>query len=413
MSAGAYARYSFILCSQGNDIASGYQFGCLALALSEKFNDKAINTRVLLMVGALTIPWKHHLSQGLPLLDRAYGDGLVSGNLDGAALGHYYNSQSSYLIGQELHELEHKVAVRSQQLRQIKQELHLNNNELLRQVILNLLGRSDTICRLVGEAFNEDTMLSQYQSASNILGLYSFHLHKLLLYYWFGQPSKAAEQATLAAKYLAGATAQATVPLFYFYDSLVGLAQYVAAPYPEQQLVLERVNNNQAKIEHWAQFAPMNFQHKFDLVAAEQSRVLGQKANAIEAYDRAISGAKEAGYIQEEALANELTGKFYLDWGKEKVAASYLQDAYYCYTHWGATAKTDDLAKRYPYLLQPILKQADPAINLLNTLATIAAPTLKIDVKAAENYPLFTTTNNALDFASVLKSAQAISDTIV
>ncbi|MBE9068792.1 AAA family ATPase, partial [Leptolyngbya cf. ectocarpi LEGE 11479] len=413
ISAGAYARYSFILCSQGNDIASGYQFGRLALALSEKFNDKAINTRVFLMVGVLTIPWKHHLSESLPLLNRAYEEGLASGNLDGAALGHYYNSQSSYLIGQELHDLEHQVAVRSQQLRQIKQELHLNNNELLRQVILNLLGKSDTACCLVGEAFNEKHMLSQYKSASNILGLYCFHLHKLLLYYWFEQPNEAAEHAILATEYLAGAIAQATVPLFYFYDSLVALAQHGNDPCSEQRTILEKVNNNQAKLEYWANFAPVNFQHKLNLVKAEQSRVLGQKANAIEAYDRAISGAREAGYIQEEALANELAAKFYLDWGKEKVAASYLQDAYYGYAHWGATAKTDDLAKRYPYLLQSILEQATPATNLLDTLATIASPTLTVDAKAVDSYSLFSTTNTTLDFASVLKSAQAISDTIL
>ena len=413
LSAGAYARYGFILCSQGNDIESGYQFGRLALSLSEKFNDKAINTRVFLMVGVLTIPWKHHLRQSLPLLDSAYEDGLASGNLDGAALAHYYNSQSSYLIGQELHNLEHQVAVRSQQLRQINQELHLNNNELLRQVILNLLGKSDTVYRLVGEAFNEDSMLPQDKSASNILGLYSFHVYKLLLYYWFGQLNQATEHATLAAEYLAGATAQATVPLFYFYDALVALAQYGQALYPEQRTILEKVNNNQAKLEYWASFAPMNFQHKLDLVKAEQSRVLGQKASAIEAYDRAISGAKEAGYIQEEALANELAAKFYLGWGKEKVAASYLQDAYYGYAHWGATAKTDDLATRYPHLLQSLLEQATPATNLLDTLATIASPTLTVDAKAADSHALFSTTNTALDFASVLKSAQAISDTIL
>ena len=52
--------------------------------------------------------------------------------------------------------------------------------------------------------------------------------------------------------------------------------------------------------------------------------VLGEKLEAIELYDRAIAGAKENGYIQDEALANELAAKFYLDWGKEKVAASYV-----------------------------------------------------------------------------------------
>ena len=75
---------------------------------------------------------------------------------------------------------------------------------------------------------------------------------------------------------------------------------------------------------------------------------LGQKVEAIDLYDLAIAGAKANGYVQEEALANELAAKFYLDWGKEKFAASYIQEAYYSYAYWGAKAKVADLERRYP-----------------------------------------------------------------
>ncbi len=49
---------------------------------------------------------------------------------------------------------------------------------------------------------------------------------------------------------------------------------------------------------------------------------------AMDAYDRAIALAKEHEYIQEEVLACELAAKFYLAWGKEKIAQTYLTDAY-------------------------------------------------------------------------------------
>jgi hypothetical protein len=79
----------------------------------------------------------------------------------------------------------------------------------------------------------------------------------------------------------------------------------LSQPSSEVSTALERVAENQTQLQQWAHYAPMNYQHKVDLVEAEKCRVLGQKAEAIEFYDRAISLAKANAYIQEEALANE------------------------------------------------------------------------------------------------------------
>lgn len=130
---------------------------------------------------------------------------------------------------------------------------------------------------------------------------------------------------------------------------------------------------------------------------------MGEKSEAIEYYDHAIALAKENGYIQEEALANELAAKFYLDWGKEKVATSYMQEAYYCYACWGAKAKVADLEKRYPKLLATILKQPQIAVNLSNTIANIASATVLSSS---------TSISNTLDLATVLKASQALSSEI-
>ena len=68
-------------------------------------------------------------------------------------------------------------------------------------------------------------------------------------------------------------------------------------------------------------------------------------------YDRAIALAKENEYINEEALAQELAAKFYLSWGKQAIAQTYMTNAYYAYSHWGAIAKVKDLEARYPQLI--------------------------------------------------------------
>ncbi|NJL09774.1 MAG: hypothetical protein HC908_04935 [Calothrix sp. SM1_7_51] len=164
---------------------------------------------------------------------------------------------------------------------------------------------------------------------------------------------------------------------------------------------LNQITTNQQQMQIWANNAPANFLHKYQLVEAEKARILGQKIEAIELYEQAILNAKENEYTQEEALANELAAKFYLEWGKEKIAQTYMIDAYYCYTRWGAKAKIDDLEKRYSQLLQPILQQR---LNLhsLETITTITQSFTSTNTSISE----------ALDFAAILKASQNLSSEI-
>ncbi|WP_293296625.1 MULTISPECIES: ATP-binding protein [unclassified Microcoleus] len=164
-------------------------------------------------------------------------------------------------------------------------------------------------------------------------------------------------------------------------------------------------------MQHWANHAPMNFLHKLCLVDAEKHRVLNQKMEAIEMYDRAIHLAKENDYIQEEALAQELTAKFYLGWGKEKVAEAYMQQAYYCYARWGAKAKTDDLETRYPQLLIPILQPQQSRPLLGETRFQVDKSSLS-DRTIQTTRSSSSSISESLDFATIFKASQALSSQI-
>ncbi|MEB3358849.1 MAG: GAF domain-containing sensor histidine kinase [Synechococcales bacterium] len=164
-------------------------------------------------------------------------------------------------------------------------------------------------------------------------------------------------------------------------------------------------------MKEWAAHAPQNFEHKYSLVAAERYHALKQRAEAIDLYDCAIAKAKANGYIQEEALANELAAKFYLGWGKEKVAASYMQEAYYCYARWGAKAKVQDLEHRYPGLLAPILQQQQTPLSLNETVFTLDSPrTTALPTSGTQSSSSGSTSiSDALDLTSVLKASQTLS----
>ena len=150
----------------------------------------------------------------------------------------------------------------------------------------------------------------------------------------------------------------------------------------------------------------MNYQHKVDLVEAEKCRVLGQKVEASEFYDKAISGAKEQGYIQEEALANELAAKFYLDWGRQRIAGDYMIEAYYGYARWGAKAKVAELERRYPQLLASILQQNRTAFSVNETVFATGTVTSTSSSNSSSSV------SDSLDLKAILKASQTISGEI-
>ncbi|MGB3264622.1 MAG: GAF domain-containing protein, partial [Microcoleus sp.] len=192
-----------------------------------------------------------------------------------------------------------------------------------------------------------------------------------------------------------------------FYDALAQLAIYAGAAPTERQQILNRVETSQKKLKELAQLSPIDYQHKVELVEAEWRGVLGQKAEAMELYDRAIAGAKANEYLNEEALACELAAKFYLSWGREKIARVYMIDACNCYARCGDRAKIDDLEKCYPQLLLPSLQPAALGANPLATFAKIAS----------KNYSLHPSIYSSVSrhisdfgvFSTLLKACQALS----
>ncbi len=407
-----YVDYGVILCGIIGDISSGYNFGQLGLQLFDRLQFTPFKCRAWYVVYTYIHHWKVPLQEALPKLQEAYQTGLATGDIEAAGLNAAAYCCYAYYAGKELTDLADEIDAYCQAVNQLKQTTSKYYLEIHQQTVLNLLGRNEIPSRLTGKAFNAEEMLPLLQAANHWTALFYLHFNQVILNYLFGAYSQAAQSSIWVEHYLQGGVGSFVVPLYPFYDSLIQLALYADASEQEHPQILERVTHNQNKLQAWSTFAACNHQHRWELVAAEQHRVLGQYAEAIDFYDKAIASAKINCFIQDEALANELAAKFYLDWGKDKVAASYMQEAYYCYTRWGAKAKTSDLENRYPNLLRPILQQANQPLNVLETLATITPPNLSIHTSTDLSCSSSTGINTALDFASILKASQSLAGTI-
>ncbi|MDB9515329.1 AAA family ATPase [Kamptonema animale CS-326] len=402
-SSSGLAFYGLLLNAVFQDIESGYQFGRLALGLAKQFNAPDIKAFVFHLVGACAIYGKAHIRETLPILWEGYESGLEGGNFEQAGYAAMIKCEHAYFMGEELGVLAQEMARINDALTRLEQKISLGWHKITQQSVSNLLNILENPCSFSGEFYNEEISLLRHQEANDRVGIGYYFINKMGSCYLFGDFQQAKENALHAEQYLDSLQGSFSVLVFYFYDSLTHLSIYPSVSNAQQENFLNRVENNQEKLKKWADYAPMNFSHKFLLVEAQKEQVLGNKAEAINYYDRAIAEAKANGYIQEEALANELAGKFYLDWDKQRIAREYLIEAYYGYTRWGAKAKVADLETRYSQLLAPILQQKRSSLSVNETVFATA----KITSTSSSS-----SISDSLDLATILKTSQTISGEI-
>jgi predicted ATPase/class 3 adenylate cyclase/GAF domain-containing protein/tRNA A-37 threonylcarbamoyl transferase component Bud32 len=388
-----YAMHGMVFCAFLQEVETGYGFGQLALSLLDRFNVPEFKSIILLLFGG----WIQHRQEALlatiPTLKEGYRLGMETGDFVDAGYNIYICFYTHLFAGVELDTWEPEIASYRAIMAQLKQYSARVYLDMIQQTVQNLRETRIRPDLLIGSAYDETVMIPKHYQDNEFTAIACACIYKLLLAYCYGNYTAALDHITQVKQYLMGVSGSAFVPIFHFYAALTHLALFPEQPAIEQTEIIALVETHQSTLQQWAQNAPMNYLHKWYLVEAERQRVLGNKAEAIEMYDRAIEGAKENKYVNDEALANELAAKFYGEWGKTKVAQAYIFEAYYCYVEWGATAKVTDLETRYPHLFAV----TQPGRN--NTQTTVAMTT--------------TGSGNHLDIAAVMKASQAISGEIM
>jgi len=403
MSPYAYSIYGVLLCGVVGDIAAGYQWGQLAERVLDRVENQEFACKTNFTIYLALRHCREHLRQtNLPFLD-AYRMGIDLGDLEFASYSLALYLMYSFWRGKFLADLKEEGHNYCSTIESLKQASPLAIYRQILQVISNLLDKE------LDDLEVQKQQLSSLKESDDRSGLFHFYLNQLTLDYLFEEYELAAESANLATDYLENTVGLAIVPIFHFYEALTALARYPKLDKAQQKHSRQRVKANRKKMTKWMRFAPMNYCHKVQLLEAEWYRVLGDFVKAIEMYDCAIAGAKANEYIQEEALANELAAKFYLEWGKEKIAATYMQEAYYGYARWGAKAKTDHLEQTYPQLLTPILQQQRIEFNPITSLENL---TQTLSSTQQSNTLSSTNLSEALDFTSILQAGQVISSTL-
>jgi PAS domain S-box-containing protein len=174
---------------------------------------------------------------------------------------------------------------------------------------------------------------------------------------------------------------------FCFYSALSHAASWDSASSGQRRQHFEALAAHYTQLEIWAANSPENFENRAALVGAEIARIEGRDRDAMRRYEQAIHSAHANGFVQNEALANEVAARFYTGHGLEQVARLYLRNARACYLRWGAAGKVKHLDELFPHL-----SEEEPT---LGPTSTMGAPV------------------EHLDLATVIKVSLAVSGEIV
>ncbi len=174
---------------------------------------------------------------------------------------------------------------------------------------------------------------------------------------------------------------------YFYYSALTAAAFYENATADEQTEWRKLLMVHREQLHEWAESYAPTFGDKYALVSAEFARIEKRELDAMRLYEEAIRAARENGFVQNEALAYELAGRFHAARGFDDIAQLYLRKARYGYLRWGADGKVRQLDEMYPDL-----REKEPAAG---PTGTIGAPV------------------EHLDLATVIKLSQAISGEIV
>ncbi|NES64594.1 MAG: AAA family ATPase, partial [Okeania sp. SIO2D1] len=393
-SAKGYAAYGIILSSVLTDYPLAYEFGSLAIKVSDRFNSQSQQCSSRMCLAGHVNHWVRHLKYARKLFDDGYNLGLSSGELrySGYALEH--GSRYLFYQGINLQEIIELLPKYLQFLEQTNNQWATDGMLGFQLALFNLVGMTASQLDFHNDEFKEVEYLENCRAHDSFAWLGTFNVFKSQILYLYDKFDLALEASLEAGKYIHFVLSQFQSSEYNFHYSLILTALYLEATEENKEQYWQQLETNQKQMKIWVDCCPENFLHKYLLISAEMARVSGQELEAMEFYDRAIESARENEFIQNEALGNELAAKFWLAKGKTEFAKIYMKNAHYNYQIWGAKRKVKDLETKYSQLLRS--STAQPSTSVFNTLTSSHS-----------------TDTETLDLATVIKSTNAISSEIV
>ncbi len=388
-----YVLYGMYLVEQ-NDYQQGYEFGSLALKVLDKLNDLVMLPKVRNLFCNYINYYRNSFRENASYYCQNIQICRNNGEIVFGVWAAVFYIWSLFLSGTSLSKIYQESETYWQFVQQTNDLKMIKVFQMLQIVILNLQGKIQDKPALKRINLQASQSLKFWREHNFINGQTWYALLRCQVLYTYGYYHQAVQTIKNYACELAPNIIMFPISQYYVYYPLALIALYASASSNQQAafqqaefatVIAESLQN----LERWQQHCPQNFQQQYLLLKAEWAAIEGQTLLAMDLYDQAIATAHRHQLMDQEALANELAGKFWLRQNKLEFAGIYLRRARYQYQLWGANGKADDLAKKYADLLAE-------------------SPYVKVSPRITSTNRASSTKNLGLDLTSILEVSQTL-----
>eukprot|EP00978_Attheya_sp_CCMP212_P000337 scaffold686_cov56-Attheya_sp.AAC.1 len=341
--ANALAAYGIILGSGLGQYKSGYRFGQLAMTLARRDTTREWLAYIYMLVYSCINHWVMHIENTIDPLRSSQSIGMDVGAVEVSCYSACAIAIHSFVKGELLSPLEHEMQMSSQQMIEYSIEVMQGVLAPFHQCVLNLMGQSEDPLKLNGEVMNEDMQIVLMKNQSNKHAELGIYMNVVCLAYLFGDYTRAGEFVDkLVEESEVGSQVEELLKTFY-----CGLTCFALAKDTNDRKWRKLAMKDLKKIKKWSQLSPFNCLQKLLLLKAEAA-VLGRRYSKAEKYYYdAIYFSQKHGFLNDEAIAHERLGIFFLaERNNEKAAFDQLLSAKDLYKKWGAHAKVEHIKKK-------------------------------------------------------------------
>jgi PAS domain S-box-containing protein len=344
-----YGWFGVLLGPVFHRYAEGHEFAKVGCELVEKhgFIGFRAKTYFAMEIAAL---WTQPIASAIGYMESAFRAGNETGDLTVVCYSRNHVITDRLLRGDPLADVWRDTERGLDVVRKARFRDVIDVIVSQQRFILNMRGDTAHFSTFSGDGFDEVAFEAD---------LGSDRMSTMVCWYWIiklqarvisGDYEAAVAAGRNARKLLWSSEGHIQLVDYYYYTALAAAAVDDGTVESEgRELLKAHVD----RLREWAEKGAAVFRDKYELVAAEMARIEGRELDAERFYERAIRSARENGFVQNEGIASELAGRFYLARGLETNGLGHLRNARACFAVWGADGKVKQLDSRHPRLDAP------------------------------------------------------------
>jgi predicted ATPase len=384
-SAYGYVTHAITVGPIKRQYAAAYEWGELALAVSERFQDTRRRAKIHQQFQAHVSYWCRPFDRCIPHAREARRIGMENGDFTYAGYGAMSESWPAFLTSRDLRAFLDEHTPTLTFLERLKMSDFLAAHHVVLAWARALQGRTAGRLSLSDDQFDERSFLDAYEGRDPffLMFFYAARLHVSVLLEEYEEACDVARRARAAA------VAGTIWPVFIDFWGAMALAARVDRMSAEdQRAAREQLRSSQQALAGLESSCPENFRCWAGLLSAEIARLDGDLDRAAALCNEALAWARSTGSVQHEAPAHERLAQVWRARGFDAEALTSIADAHRAYVAWGATAKTADIERRYG-------------------IGGVPAPS-RAATGSADASPTPPAVSSAIDMATVVKLAHSI-----